>query len=166
MPRATRLELGLIKPFLTQGLISRPLEINKRPWYAAQSRVDKVRALKIFNPIGLDRPPEGIGGGGKTYRLRGTDLTYCRVASQFFVCDTSVAFSICDVSTLQCFLPCARSVRVVNQMDTDACTEFLKIAMNRLLRHLVIGSLSGDRSLCCLHSKLCYKIDKCPTQNS
>ena len=30
-------------------------------------------------------------------------LTYCRVASQFLVCDTSAAFSICDVNPLQRF---------------------------------------------------------------
>ena len=28
-------------------------------------------------------------------------LTYCRFASQFLVCDSSVAFSICDVNPLQ-----------------------------------------------------------------
>ena len=37
-------------------------------------------------------------------------LTCCRFASQFLVCATSAAFSICDVNPLQYFLSCARSV--------------------------------------------------------
>ena len=36
-------------------------------------------------------------------------LIYCRFASQFLVCDTSAACSICDVNTLQHFLSCASS---------------------------------------------------------
>ena len=37
-------------------------------------------------------------------------LTYCRVAAQFFICDTSAAFSISDVNPLQHFLSGASSV--------------------------------------------------------
>ena len=37
-------------------------------------------------------------------------LTYCCVASQFLIYDTSEAFSICDANLLQRFLPCAGSV--------------------------------------------------------
>ena len=34
-------------------------------------------------------------------------VTYCRFASQFLVCDTSAAFSICDGNPLHHFLSCA-----------------------------------------------------------
>ena len=37
-------------------------------------------------------------------------LTYCRVASQFTVCDASAAFSILAESSLHCFLSFASSV--------------------------------------------------------
>ena len=37
-------------------------------------------------------------------------LTYCRFASQFLVCDTLAASSICDADPLQHFLSCSRSV--------------------------------------------------------
>ena len=39
-----------------------------------------------------------------------TYLTYCRVASQFTVCDASAAFSILAESSLHCFLSFASSV--------------------------------------------------------
>ena len=37
-------------------------------------------------------------------------LTYCHVVSHFLVCDTSAAFSICDVIPFQHFLSCASSL--------------------------------------------------------
>ena len=36
-----------------------------------------------------------------------THLIYCRVASQVYVCETSAAFSICDISPIRRFPSCA-----------------------------------------------------------
>ena len=39
-----------------------------------------------------------------------TYLTWCRIVSKFFVCDTSAAFSTSYAGLIQCFLSCPRSV--------------------------------------------------------
>ena len=64
--------------------------------------------------------------------VRSTDLvTYCRFASQFLLCNTSAAFTICDVNCLQHFLSCASSV----------------ISARSLLECSLIGCWTSARSL-------------------
>ena len=55
-------------------------------------------------------------------------LTYCRVTSQFLVCDTSAAFSICDANTLQCFLSCSAS-SVISARSLLECSQIRDTTM-------------------------------------
>ena len=79
----------------------------------------ELRALSIRRIVFINQPRQRQSNiDGKFF----SDIpTHCCVSSQFFVCNTSAAFLICDANLLQHFLSCvssvisARSLRIVKE---------------------------------------------------
>ena len=78
-----------------------------------------------------------------------TYLTYCRVASQFTVCDASAAFSILAESSLHCFLSFASSVILTR----SSVERSLKWSISPRSLFTTIGRVVVGRplSLCWMH---------------